>query len=244
LIIGGIVPVVNLDGIGPGQLHLTGEVLAAIFLGKTKRWNDPAIAALNPGLTLPNVAILVVTRSDGSGTTFNFTDYLGKVSPAFRAAVGSGTTVRWPGGVSGKGNLGVAASVTRVKGAIGYLEYGYAAKANMAYALVQNRAGNYVAPSAASFQSAVAGVDWKSEPDFHISVTDAAPADAYPIVATSFVLLRAYPKDRPRAQEVIGFFRWALKNGQDLASSAGFLPLPPSLVQQVEAALSGEARRS
>jgi phosphate transport system substrate-binding protein len=243
LVIGGIVPVVNLDGVGSGQLRLTGPVLADIFLGKVRRWNDPALVALNPDLTLPNLAILVVTRSDGSGTTFNFTDYLAKASPEFRGAIGAGTLVRWPGGVSGKGNAGVAAAVTRVKGSIGYLEYSYAATAKMAYALVRNQAGNYVAPSAASFQAAVAGVNWLSEPDFHISTTDAAPADAFPIVATSFVLLRTYPKDGPQAQEIIGFFRWALESGQELATNAGYLPLPNPLVQQIEAAWAGEVRR-
>jgi phosphate transport system substrate-binding protein len=244
LVIGGIVPVVNLEGVAPGQLHLTGEVLANIYLGKMRRWDDPSIAALNPGLKLPSIPILVVYRSDGSGTTFNFTDYLSKASLPFRAAVGSDTTVNWPVGVGAKGNGGVATAVGRVKGAIGYLEFGYAAKSNIAYVLVRNRAGSYVAPSEASFQAAVTGVDWMREPDFHIIVTDAAPADAYPIVATSFVLLRAYPKDRPQAEVVLRFFQWALDQGQDLARQAGYLPLPAPLVELVKAHWSGENRRT
>lgn len=235
LVIGGVAIAVHLDGIQPGQLHLTGDVLASIYQGTIKRWNDAAIVALNPDLALPNLPILPVYRSDGSGTTYNFTDFLGKVSPAARAAIGSGTSVRWPVGVGAKGTDGVAAAVTHIKGAIGYVEFGYAVQAKMTYALVRNKAGNYVAPSAASFRSAVASTNWLEEPNFHVSVTDAAPADAYPIVATSFVLVRAHQSNPARAEALHGFFQWALEQGQDMAENASYLPLPATLVQQVEA---------
>ena len=171
-IIGGIVPIVNLDGVAPGALKLTGPVLADIYLGKIKNWNDKAIADLNPGLKLPAELITVVRRSDGSGTTFNFTDYLSKVSPEWKDKVGSATAVSWPEGVGGKGNEGVAAYVQRIKGSIGYVEYAYAKKNNMSYALVQNRDGQYPKPDSASFQAAAAYADWKHAPGFYQIITD------------------------------------------------------------------------
>ena len=172
LVIGAIVPVVNLDGIGPGQLHFTGQLLADIYLGKVKTWRDPAIAALNPGVTLPDRAILVIYRSDGSGTTFNWADYLSKASIEWKARVGAGTKVAWPVGVGGKGNGGFAESVARVKGAIGYVEYSYAVRGKLIYGLIQNKSGAYVEPDRTSFLAAAEGADWSAEPDFHVLLTD------------------------------------------------------------------------
>jgi phosphate transport system substrate-binding protein len=234
VVMGAIVPVVNLPGITAGQIRFTGQLLADIYLDKVKNWNDPAIAAVNPDIRLPNQAILVVHRSDGSGTTFNWADYLSKVSPEWKVRVGASTTVAWPTGVGGKGNVGVADSVARVKGAIGYVEYGYAQRKGLAYGLVQNRAGNFVQPDRSSFQAATADIDWTNVPGFYVSLTDAPRADAYPIMAASFALIHKYPRDADRSRGVLAFFRWALENQQDVASSLGYLPLPAPLVQQVE----------
>ncbi len=233
LVIGAIVPVVNLDGIAAGQLHFTGQLLADIYLGKVRNWSDAAIAAMNPGITLPNRAIMVVHRSDGSGTTYNWTDYLCAMSSEWKVRVGSGTAVAWPMGVGGKGNSGVAEDVTRVKGAIGYVEYGYANRAKLAYALVRNRAGNFVLPNMTSFRAATADVDWEQAREFYVSLSDAAGSDAYPIMAVSFALVHRYPLNAERRQEVLAFLRWALEEGQDLASSLDYLPLSPPLVQKV-----------
>ena len=233
VIFGGIVPVYNVDGIGTGQLRFTGELLADIYLGKVTKWNDPAIAAVNPDVKLPNRAILVVHRSDGSGTTFNWTDYLSKVSDAWKVRVGVGTNVAWPTGVGAKDNSGVAEDVARAKGAIGYVEFGYAQRKKVAYGLVRNRAGNFVPPQTSSFQAATADVDWKRVQDFDVTLSDASSADAYPIMAASFVLIHRYPKDEKRNREVLAFFRWTLENGQDMAASLDYLPLSSSLVQEV-----------
>jgi phosphate transport system substrate-binding protein len=234
LVIGGIMPVVNLDAIAAGQLHLTGALLADIFLGKVTNWTDPAIAALNPGLNLPDLRIQVVHRSDGSGTTFVWADYLSKVSNEWKVKVGESTTIAWPTGFGGKGNSGLAEKVSRLRGAIGYVDYAYARSRKLAYALVQNRAGNFVTPGIASFEVAAEGAAWRKEEDFNVLLTDAPAVNAYPIVATSFVLVRKYPADRGRARAMMAFFRWTLENGQDLAAAQDSVPLPPPLVQQIE----------
>jgi phosphate transport system substrate-binding protein len=244
LVIGAIVPVVNLDGIDRGQLHFTGPLLAEIYLGTVKRWRDPAIVALNPGINLPDRPILVIYRTDGSGTTFNWADYLSKVSLQWKAQVGVGTTVAWPAGVGGKGNGGVAEKVALVKGAIGYVEYSYAAHNELTYGLIQNRSGAFVQPTQVSFRAATEAVDWAAEPDFNVMLTDADRPDAYPVMATSFVLMRKYPKEPARAHAMLDFFRWSLDKGQDLAASQGYLPLPPSLVRQVEDSWEGEVRQT
>jgi phosphate transport system substrate-binding protein len=235
LVIGGIVPVINLDGIAPGQIRLTGKLLADIYLGKIGRWNSPAIAALNPAIALPDRAITVVFRTDGSGTTFNFADYLSKVSDEWKTKVGAGTLVRWPVGVGTKGSGGVADAVARTNGAIGYLEYSYVVKKSLSYALVQNRSGNFVTPKPASFRAAAENADWDASKDFYVLMTDAAGADAYPITATSFVLMSARMKDTPHSRDMLAFFRWALDEGRMQANSLNYVPLPASLVQQVEA---------
>ena len=233
--VGGVVPVVNLEGLEAGKLRLSGAVLADIFLGKVATWNDPAIAALNPGLPLPSSKINVVHRSDGSGTTFNFVNYLSKVSPAWKATVGEGTSVNWPGGIGGKGNEGGAAYVKQIKGSIGYVELAYATENRMAYAGMQNAAGNWVQPSAASFAAAAASADWKNARDFSLVVTDAPGADAWPITATNFILVYKQPKDAKRTRDTLDFFKWAFEQGQAQADALHFVPLPAELVQQIEA---------
>jgi phosphate transport system substrate-binding protein len=235
-IIGGIVPVINLEGMGPGSLKLTGPVLADIYLGKVKSWNDKAIADLNPGVKLPADLITVVRRSDGSGTTFNFTDYLSKVSPEWKDKVGSDTAVAWPEGVGGKGNEGVAAYVQRIKGSIGYVEYAYALKNKMAHVLVQNKDGQYPAPSSETFQAAAAYADWKNAPGFYQIITNSPGKDSWPIAASSFILLHT-TQDKPQnAVEVMKFFAWAFKNGQKAAEELDYVPLPATLVTLIEGA--------
>ncbi|QOY62044.1 phosphate ABC transporter substrate-binding protein PstS [Lysobacter sp. H21R4] len=232
--IGGVVPVVNVAGIEPGQLRLTGPLLADIYLGKLTTWNDPAIAALNPDLALPATGISLVQRSDGSGTTFNFTNYLSKVSPAWRDAVGEGKSVQWPAGVGGKGNEGVASYVQQIDGAIGYVELAYAIQNAMSHALLQNAAGNFVAPNADSFQAAAATADWAGASDFNLVITNAPGEQAWPITATNFILMHKQPADAERSRNALDFFRWALHNGQAQADALHYVPLPAPLVDQVE----------
>jgi phosphate transport system substrate-binding protein len=238
--IGGVVPVVNVEGVAPGQLKLTGPLLADIYLGRVAKWNDPAIAAINPGLSLPDAKINVVHRSDGSGTTYNFVNYLSKVSPDWKAKVGEGTSVEWPGGIGGKGNEGVAAYVKQIKGSIGYVELAYALQNGMSHAAMRNAAGNFVQPEAKSFQAAAATADWKSAQDFNLVITNAPGADAWPITATNFILMYKQPKDPARAKAALDFFRWSLEHGQAQAQALHYVPLPPQLVQQVEAYWAAE----
>jgi phosphate transport system substrate-binding protein len=231
---GAIVPVVNLGGIAAGQLHFTGRLLADIYLGKVKNWNDAAIAAVNPGIELPDQAIWVVYRSDGSGTTYNWADFLSKVSDEWKIKVGVGTSVAWPRGAGGRGNEGVAQSVAHVKGAIGYIEYEYALREKLTYGLVQNRAGNFVAPDSLSLRATMEGVDWTKERNFYVLLNDAPGAHAYPIMATSFALIRRHPSDVARSRDTLAFFEWVMEHGQSIADSLHHLPLPPSLVLQIE----------
>lgn len=236
VVIGGVIPVVNLQGITPGQLRFTGKLLADIYLGTVKKWNDPAVAAVNPGVTLPDQAITVVHRSDGSGTTFNWVNYLSKVSPDWKSKVGEGTSVSWPVGVGGKGNEGVAEYVNRIKGSIGYVEYAYVIQNKMTYGQVQNSAGNFVKPEAAAFQAAAASADWSKAQDFYLVITDAPGAQSWPISATTFVLMYKQPKDAARTKTTLEFFRWSLEKGQKLAESLDYVPLPDALAKQIEAA--------
>ncbi len=238
--IGGVVPVLNVDGLQPGQLKLTGALLGDIFLGKIATWNDPAIAALNPGVSLPAGKISIVHRSDGSGTTFNFSNYLSKVSPDWKSSVGEGTSVQWPGGVGGKGNEGVASYVQQIKGSIGYVELAYALQNDMPYASLQNAAGNWVQPSAESFAAAAATADWANAQDFNLVITNAPGADAWPITATNFMLMPKQPKDAARSQAALDFFKWAFESGQAQANELHYVPLPPALVQQIEAYWASE----
>lgn len=238
--IGGVVPVVNIDGMQPGQLRLTGSLLADIFMGKVGTWNDPAIAALNPGVPLPSGKISVVHRSDGSGTTFNFSNYLSKVNPDWKSRIGEGTSVQWPVGVGGKGNEGVASYVQQIKGSIGYVELAYALQNNMPYASMQNAAGNWIQPSEESFAAAAANADWASAPDFNLVITNAPGDDAWPISATNFMLMPKQPRNPARSQATLAFFKWAFESGQAQASELHYVPLPAELVQQIEAYWAAE----
>lgn len=234
-IIGGTVPVFNLDGFRTGDLRITGPVLAEIFLGKITKWNDPKIAALNPGKNLPALDITVVHRADGSGTTFNFTDYLSAVSKEWADTVGKGAAVKWPAAssVGGKGNEGVAANVARVKGAIGYVEYAYAKKNNIPVMALQNRNGKYVMPDDKTFAAAAAGADWFSVPGMGISLVNQPGDDAYPIVTASFILMYKEPTNKKESEEVLKFFDWAFKNGKQMALDLEYVPLPDKLTADI-----------
>jgi len=234
-VIGGIVVVIHIDGIKSTQLKLTGPVLANIYLGKIKLWNDPQIKALNPHLKLPKTEIAVVHRSDRSGTTFNFVNYLSKVSSEWKAKVGEGTSVAWPTGLGGKGNEGVAAYVKQFKNSIGYVEYAYVIQNKMSYVLLQNKAGKFVRPSSKSFQAAAATADWSKAKDFDLVMTNAPGKNAYPITATTFIIMHKNLKNIARNQAVFDFFKWAFENGQTQANSLDYVPLPISLVKQIKA---------
>ncbi len=234
VVIGGVVPVFNLEGIKAGQLKFTGPLLADIFLGKVTTWNDPAIASINAGVKLPAQKIAVVHRSDGSGTTFNWVNYLSKVSPEWKSKVGEGTSVNWPAGVGGKGNEGVAAYVNQIKGSIGYVELAYATQNKMSYAAVKNKSGQFVQPTAASFQAAAAGADWTSNPDFYEVITDAPGNDSWPIAASTFVIMYKTPKNAVQSKAAFDFFKWALNSGQSDAKALDYIPLPSALTQQIQ----------
>lgn len=236
-IIGGTVPVVNLDGFKPGELKVTGPVLADMFMGKIANFNDPKIAALNPGKKLPDQVITVVHRADGSGTTFNFTDYLTAVSKDWADTVGKGAAVKWPAAssVGGKGNEGVAANVNRVKGSIGYVEYAYVKKNNMTFMQLQNADGKYVSPDDLTFAAAAAGADWFSVPGMGISMVNAKGATSWPISTASFILMYKQPTDKAAAQEAIKFFDWSFTNGKKLASDLDYVPLPDTLTTAIRA---------
>jgi len=235
-VVGGVVPVVNIEGVASNQLRLTGALLADIYLGKITTWNDPAIVAVNPGVVLPELGIKAVYRSDGSGTTFNFVNYLSQVSPAWVEGVGrAATAVKWPLGVGGKGNEGVAAYTKQLKGSIGYVELSYALQNNLTTVSLQNAAGNWIEPSIASFQAAAASADWANAQDFYLVITNAPGADAWPIAATNFILVSKNPNDPAKAKAALAFFKWAYANGGSRAQELGYVPLPEPLVQQVEA---------
>lgn len=241
-IIGGVVPIVNLQGIGPGELKFSGPVLADIYLGRIKSWNDRAIADLNPGVRLPADPITVVRRSDGSGTTFLWTDYLSKTSPEWKTSVGAGTAVAWPEGVGGKGNEGVAAYVQRIRGSIGYVEYAYAKKNRMSHGQVRNRDGAFVQPDDATFQAAAAGADWKGTPGFGVVLTDQPGARSWPITGASFILMRVRQDKPANALEVFRFFEWAYRNGANLAEELDYVAIPAALAAQIEDAWRSQVR--
>jgi phosphate transport system substrate-binding protein len=234
-IIGGTVPVVNLDGFKPGELRISGPVLAEVYMGTIAKWNDAKLVALNPGKKLPDEAITVVHRADGSGTTFNFTDYLSAVSKDWSDKVGKGAAVKWPAAssVGGKGNEGVAANVNRVKGAIGYVEYAYVKKNNMTFLQLQNADGKFVSPDDLTFAAAAAGADWFSVPGMGISMVNAKGATSWPISTASFILMYKEPGDKAASQEVIKFFDWAFKSGKQMASELDYVPLPDALTNQI-----------
>ncbi|MFM8692499.1 MAG: phosphate ABC transporter substrate-binding protein PstS [Limnohabitans sp.] len=234
-IIGGTVPVINLDGFKPGELRITGPVLAEVFMGTITKWNDPKLASLNPGKSLPNENITVVHRADGSGTTFNFTDYLSVVSKDWADKVGKGAAVKWPAAssVGGKGNEGVAANVVRVKGSIGYVEYAYVKKNNMNFLQMLNADGKYVSPDDLTFAAAAAGADWFSVPGMGISMVNAKGATSWPISTASFILMYKEPSDKALSQAALKFFDWAFKNGKKMAAELDYVALPDGLTQQI-----------
>ena len=234
-IIGGTVPIINLEGFKPGELRITGPVLAEVFMGDIVKWNDPKLQALNPGKKLPDQNITVVHRADGSGTTFNFTDYLAEVSRAWAERVGRGAAVKWPAAssVGGKGNEGVAANVTRVKGAIGYVEYAYVKKNNMTFMQLQNKSGKYVSPDDLTFAAAAAGADWFSVPGMGVSIVDQKGDNVWPVSTASFIIMYKDPADKKASQDVLKFFDWAFKNGKKAAEELDYVALPDSLTKQI-----------
>lgn len=234
IVIGGIATVVNIDGVTPGQLKLSGLVLADIFLGKIEKWSHAAIRGLNPDLKLPDAKINVVRRADGSGTTYNFTNYLSAVSPEWKDKVGSDLLVPWPVGAPAKGNDGISQTVRQVKNSIGYVEFAHALKTRLSYATLQNAAGKFVTPAPAAFQAAAANADWAKSTDFDLLLTNAPGENAYPIVATVFVLMHKNASFR-RTRSAFSFFEWVLDRGADDAAQLGYVPLPQTLVAQVKA---------
>jgi len=234
-IIGGTVPIVNLDGFRPGELRITGPVLAEVFLGEIVKWNDPKLTALNPGKRLPDQTITIVHRADGSGTTFNWTDYLSTVSAEWLSKVGRGPAVKWPAetSVGGKGNEGVAANVNRIKGSIGYVEYAYVKKNNMTFLQLQNKSGKYVSPDDLTFAAAADGADWFSVPGMGLSIVDQRNPNAWPVSSASFIIMYKEPKNKATSDEVLKFFDWAFKNGKKDAVDLDYVPLPDALTRQI-----------
>ena len=233
VVVGGVVPVVNVPGIGPGEMRLSGGLLADIFLGKVRRWDDPRIAAENPGLKLPGRRITVVHRADGSGTTWIFSNYLSKVSAEWKSKVGFGKSLAWPTGVGGKGNEGVAAYVRRIKGAIGYVEFAYALQNRMSHVRLRNRAGRYVEPSIESFQAAAANADWARAEGFHVILTDQPGEATWPVSGATFVLVPARPRRPERTRAVLAFFDWVYRKGADMAVALHYVPIPDEVAALV-----------
>jgi phosphate transport system substrate-binding protein len=233
-IMGGVVPVYNLKGVTSGEITLTGPLLADIYLGKVKKWNDPAIAGINKGVKLPDQAISVVARSDGSGTTFIFVNYLSKVSPEWKSTVGEGTSVKWPSGLGGKGNEGVAAYVGRIDGAIGYVEYAYAKQNKLSVAKLVNRDGGAVIPTDDAFKAAAAGADWAKAPGMYLILTDQAGKQSWPMTGASFILMHKVQEKPENAKEVLRFFDWSFKNGGQMADDLDYVPMPDPVVKLIQ----------
>jgi phosphate transport system substrate-binding protein len=241
-IMGGVVAVVNLDGVAPGQLKLSGDVLADIYLGKITKWDDKAIAALNPGVKLPAEDITVVHRADGSGTSFLFTDFLSKTNAEWKSKVGSGTAVKWATGVGGKGNEGVAANVQRIKGSIGYVEWAYSKKNHMAHTQLKNHDGQFLQPSDDAFKAAAANAAWEKTPGFAVVLTDQPGKAAWPITGVTFALLHKTQADAANGKEVLSFFDWAYKNGGAAAEELDYVPMPASVVKMIEGAWKSQVK--
>ncbi|MBV8783362.1 MAG: phosphate ABC transporter substrate-binding protein PstS [Gammaproteobacteria bacterium] len=235
MIIGGVVPVVNIKGVGAGQLTLDGPTIASIYLGEISKWSDARIKKLNPKVTLPDTAIAPIYRSDGSGTNFLFSDYLSKTSAKFQSTIGASTSVQWPVGIGAKGNEGVANMTRQTDGAIGYVEYAYAKQNNMAYADLINKAGKAVSPKAESFQTAAGSADWTHAEGYYLILTDQTGAGSWPITGASFILVYANPPDPAATNEALKFFDWAYKNGAKMAADLDYVPLPEGLIKQVRA---------
>ena len=233
-VMGGVVPVINIKGIQPGSMKLTGQILGDIYLGKITRWNDPVIKALNPGLALPDALIAPVNRADGSGTTFIFTNYLSKVNPEWKAKVGEGTAVKWLVGAGGKGNEGVSSFVARLPNSLGYVEYSYVKQNKMNYAVVQNAAGNFVKPEDDTFKAAAAGADWNKS--FYQILTNQAGKDAWPISGATFILMHLKQDKPANATETLKFFNWAYANGTKSAADLDYVPMPPAVITAIQKA--------
>jgi len=242
IIIGGVVPVVNLPGIKPGEIKLSSTVLADIYLGKITKWNDPAIAKLNSGVTLPSTAVSVVHRSDSSGTTWIFTNYLTKVSKEWADKIGNATAVAWPTGVGGKGNEGVASYVSRIKGAIGYVEYAYALQNKMTHVKLQSHDGNFLNPTSENFQAAAANADWAHAPGYYLVLTDQPGSNAWPISGASFALIHTNEANPQVAMAVLKFFDWSYKHGAKMAEQLDYVPIPSNVANMVEKSWSQEIK--
>jgi len=234
MVMGGIVPVVNIDGVAAGELVLDGPTLGGIFLGTIKTWDDPAIKKLNPNAKLPSQAIAVVHRSDGSGTTFNFTYYLAEVSPDWKSKVGSATSVEWPVGIGAKGNEGVSNNVSQTKGSIGYVEYAYALQNKLVYTKLINKEGKAVGPTSAAFQAAAANADWNSAPGYGVILANQPGAESWPMTAATFILIHKQPDDAAAATEALKFFAWAYAKGDKMAEELDYVPMPKKVVAEIE----------
>ncbi|WJR78953.1 phosphate ABC transporter substrate-binding protein PstS [Bradyrhizobium sp. NP1] len=242
MVMGAIVPVVNIEGVKPGEMVFDGETLANVYLGKITKWDDPAIKKLNPNVKLPSEAITVVRRSDGSGTTFNFTDYLSKVSADWKSKVGEGTAVEWPTGVGAKGNEGVSGNVGQTKNSIGYVEYAYAKQNKLVYTAMVNKAGKSVQPTVETFQAAAANADWTHAPGYYVILTDQPGDKSWPITASTFILMHKDATDKAASQEAIKFFRWAFKNGGKMAEELDYIPMPANVVDLIEKTWSSDIK--
>jgi phosphate transport system substrate-binding protein len=243
-VMGGVIPTYHLDGVGPGEITLDGPTLAKIFLGEIKTWDDPAIKKLSPNAKLPSLPIVVVHRSDGSGTTFLFTDYLSQVSPEWKSKVGSNTSVQWPTGIGAKGNEGVANNVAQTKGAIGYMEYAYVKQNKLTYAKMVNKDGKAVDPTADSFKAAAAGANWEGTPGFGVLLTNQPGAGTWPIAGATFILMYKQPSDPAAASEALKFFAWAYEKGGKMAEDLDYVPMPASVVASVKKVWSGQIKDS
>jgi phosphate transport system substrate-binding protein len=242
MIMGAIVPVVNIDGVKPGDLVLDGPTLGDIFLGKITKWDDAAIKKLNPNLKLPSEAISIVHRADASGTTFNFTDYLAKVSADWKSKVGSGTAVEWPVGVGAKGNEGVAANIGQTKNSMGYVEYAYAKQNKLTYTALVNKAGKTVQPTNEAFQAAASNADWTHAPGYYLILTDQPGDKSWPIVASTFVLMHKDATDKAASQEALKFFKYAFEKGGKMAEDLDYIPMPPAVVDLIQKTWSSEIK--
>ncbi len=242
MVMGAIVPVVNLEGVKPGELVFDGDTLASIYLGKITKWDDPAIKKLNPSAKLPADAITVVRRSDGSGTTFNFTDYLSKVSAEWKTKVGSGTAVEWPVGVGAKGNEGVSGNVGQTKNSIGYVEYAYAKQNKLTYTAMMNKAGKTVQPTVELFQAAASNADWAHAAGYYVILTDQAGEKSWPVTASSFILMHKEPVDKAASAEAIKFFKWAFAKGGEMAEELDYIPMPEPVVKLIEKTWSSDIK--
>ena len=242
MVMGAIVPVVNLEGVKPGELVFDGATLADIYLGKITKWDDPAIKKLNATVKLPSDAITVVRRSDGSGTTFNFTDYLSKVSPEWKTKVGAGTAVEWPAGVGAKGNEGVSGNISQPKNSIGYVEYAYAKQNKLTYTALVNKAGKTVEPTVAAFQAAASNADWAHAPGYYVILTDQPGEQSWPITASTFILMHKEPVDKAASAEAVKFFKWAFEKGGKMAEELDYIPMPDAVVKLIEKTWSADIK--